>query len=57
MRRNLLTLLTTLFLIMATLAVYWQVGDHEFINFDDNLYVTENRHVQAGLPLKALSGL
>ena len=54
MRRNLLTLLTTLFLIVATLAVYWQVGNHEFINFDDNLYVTENFHVQAGLTLKGI---
>ena len=51
MRRNLLTPLTTLFLIVATLAVYRQVGNHEFINFDDNLYVTENFHVQAGLTL------
>ena len=54
MRRNLLTLLTTLFLIVATLAVYWQVGNHEFINFDDNVYVTENLHVQAGLTLKGV---
>ena len=54
MRRNLSTLLTTLFLIVATLAVYWQVGDQKFINFDDNLYVTENRHVQAGLTLESV---
>jgi len=38
-----------LFLIIATLAVYWQVGNHEFVDFDDNGYVTENRHVQSGL--------
>ena len=54
MRRNFLTFLTALFLIAATLAVYWQVGDHEFIDFDDNLYVTENSHVQAGLTLKGV---
>ena len=54
MRRKFLTLLTTLFLIVATLAVYRQVGDHEFINFDDNLYVTENHHVQAGLTLEGV---
>jgi tetratricopeptide (TPR) repeat protein len=41
--------LTSLFLITATLAAYWQVCNHEFVNFDDDLYVTENRHVQAGL--------
>jgi len=38
-----------LFLIIAILAVYWQVGNHEFIDFDDNVYVTKNRQVQAGL--------
>ena len=38
-----------LFLTVATLAVFWQVHDHEFINFDDPQYITENRHVQGGL--------
>ena len=36
-------------LIAATLAVYWQISNQDFINYDDNLYVTENRHVQEGL--------
>lgn len=36
-------------LIIMTLAVYWQVGNHEFINFDDNIYVTENSRVAAGI--------
>jgi protein O-mannosyl-transferase len=35
-------------LAIATLAVYWQIQDHEFINFDDNEYITENTHVKAG---------
>ena len=38
-----------LFLILVTITVYWQVGSHEFVSFDDSLYVTENRHVQNGL--------
>ena len=38
-----------IFLVISTLAVYWQVQDHEFINYDDNEYITENGHVQAGL--------
>jgi hypothetical protein len=29
--------------------VYWQVGDHEFLNLDDNDYVTENSHVVTGI--------
>ena len=38
-----------IFLVISTLAVYWQVQDHEFINYDDNRYLTENGHVQLGL--------
>jgi hypothetical protein len=54
MRPHRLQLIVCLFLVVVTLAVYWQVGNHEFINFDDNLYVTENSHVQAGLTLKGV---
>ena len=39
-------------LAITTIAVFWQVGNHEFISFDDNDYVTENRHVQEGITLK-----
>jgi tetratricopeptide (TPR) repeat protein len=38
-----------LFLTVATLVVFWQVHNHEFINYDDNLYITENDQVQKGL--------
>ena len=41
-------------LAIVTLAVFWQVKDHEFINLDDNLYVTENPHVQAGITVENL---
>ncbi|MBM4272766.1 MAG: hypothetical protein FJ139_11520, partial [Deltaproteobacteria bacterium] len=47
-------LIICLALIIATTAVYWQVKDHDFINFDDNLYVTENPQVQAGLTWRGL---
>jgi hypothetical protein len=36
-------------LAVATLAVYYPVRYLPFINYDDNLYVTENVHVQSGL--------
>ena len=29
------------FLIVATLAVYWQVRNHDFVNYDDQLYVMD----------------
>ena len=41
-------LLATL-LVLATLAVYWQVIGHDFVNLDDPEYVTSNAHVQRGL--------
>ena len=37
------------FLVLATIAVYWQVQNHDFVTLDDPFYVTENQHVKAGL--------
>jgi tetratricopeptide (TPR) repeat protein len=42
-------ILICLFLAFATAAVYWQVGGHQFINLDDDVYVYENPVVQSGL--------
>ncbi len=42
-------LLLGLGLVLLTLLVYRPVLDSGFINFDDGLYVTGNRHVQDGL--------
>ena len=36
-------------LILAVAGIYWQVLGHEFTNYDDDDYVTENPLVQAGL--------
>jgi protein O-mannosyl-transferase len=46
MRRE---VLVALFLAALTLGVYWSAVTHEFINYDDPVYVTENPRVQAGL--------
>jgi len=40
-------LIVYIFLVIVTLAVYWQVNQHDFINCDDSVYVTENLHVQS----------
>lgn len=42
-------ILLCLLLAAITLGIFWQTGSHEFINFDDDLYVTDNFHVQNGL--------
>jgi len=38
-----------IFLMVATFCIYSQIQDHEFINFDDDVYITNNLNVQAGL--------
>ncbi|MBA4366423.1 MAG: hypothetical protein C0403_02160 [Desulfobacterium sp.] len=37
------------FLIVTTLAVYWQVNEFEFVGLDDALYVADNPHTKEGL--------
>jgi len=46
--------LICLLLTLAILAVYWQVTEHEFIDYDDNVYITDNPHVQSGLSSKSV---
>jgi tetratricopeptide (TPR) repeat protein len=41
--------LISLFLVICTAAVYAPVRHHDFINHDDEIYVKDNKHVQAGL--------
>jgi tetratricopeptide (TPR) repeat protein len=36
-------------LVLVTLALYWPVTGHDFVNYDDPDYVTANSHVQGGL--------
>jgi Tfp pilus assembly protein PilF len=39
----------SLFLAAITLAVYWPVQNHDFVNFDDDIYVIENSNIHKGL--------
>lgn len=48
MNRNFLFFIISLCLTFAILLVYWQVQYHDFLYFDDETYVTENRYVQEG---------
>ncbi len=41
--------LMAVLLALVTIALYWPAMSHGFVNYDDNLYVTENPHVQGGL--------
>jgi hypothetical protein len=47
MNRNFLII--SILLTVVTLAVYWQVNSHAFINLDDQAYIYENSQVMGGL--------
>jgi len=38
-------------LTIATLAVFLQLNHYDFVNFDDDIYVTGNSHVRSGISL------
>jgi protein O-mannosyl-transferase len=38
-------------LTILTFAVFWQVNQYDFVIADDNVYVTENSHIQSGITL------
>lgn len=42
-------LIIILLLVASTLVVYQPIKDNDFINFDDDMYVTDNSQVQNGL--------
>lgn len=44
----------SLFLVLVIFAVYWKVINHEFINYDDNIYIIENRYVKDGLTTEGI---
>ncbi|PYK02295.1 MAG: hypothetical protein DME63_06985, partial [Verrucomicrobia bacterium] len=46
----------SIFLIAITWAVFGQTFGHQFINYDDPLYVLDNAHVRAGLTCEASCG-
>ena len=49
------SVLLCLVLIGVTLSIFWQTAGHQFINFDDPLYVTNNPHVKGGFTGKNIA--
>ncbi|MBN1471624.1 MAG: hypothetical protein JW925_07575 [Syntrophaceae bacterium] len=41
--------LVIIVLTVACLAAFGRIAGNEFINFDDNIYITENIHIKTGL--------
>ena len=46
---------TCTLIAVAVVAVYAQVAGHDFVQFDDDLYITSNPNVQAGLSLDSVA--
>jgi tetratricopeptide (TPR) repeat protein len=42
-------LIVYIVLTLAAVAAFWQVYQYDFVNIDDNIYVTENSHIQSGI--------
>ncbi len=55
MSRHRSEIIAIVLLIMITLAPYWQVRNHEFVNYDDDDYVTHNSHIRSGWTWEGLS--
>jgi protein O-mannosyl-transferase len=43
------TYLIIIFLTVASLAAFGRIAGNDFINFDDNIYITENNHIKSGI--------
>ena len=41
-------------LAALVLAVYWQVQYFDFINLDDNVYITQNHQIQSGITCQSI---
>ena len=55
LNENKQVLLICLALLVVTLAVYMPVFRNAFINYDDDIYVYNNHHVQEGITPKSLN--
>jgi hypothetical protein len=53
-RENQHRILLALFLAASILVVYWNVQGFDFIDYDDNIYLFENPHLQTSLTWKTL---
>ena len=48
-------LIVYILLTAVTLAVFLQVSEFDFVNIDDNVYVTENYHIKSGITLESIN--
>src|ERR1035438_6363505 len=46
--------LIAVLLVVVTTAIYWPATQCDFVNYDDQLYVTSNAHTQNGLTWESI---
>ncbi|MGV7221106.1 MAG: tetratricopeptide repeat protein [Nitrospinales bacterium] len=51
---NFLHIVISIIIVIAVCVAYWQVQGNEFINFDDTIYVTENKNIKQGFSSESL---
>lgn len=51
---RLYVILICMALALATIVAYEQVRHNDFVNYDDDLYVTENPHVKEGITRESI---
>lgn len=44
----------SIFLFLITLAVFWQLPSHDFVNIDDSVYITTNPHIKEGFTIDSI---
>lgn len=47
-------MLIALLLAASIFGIFWQTTHHEFINYDDPLYITDNTHIKEGLTYRSI---
>ena len=47
-------LVISLLLTLAIVVIFWRLPGHDFITIDDNVYVTDNSYVAAGLTAESI---
>ena len=48
------TYLIVIILVVVSLAAYGRILGNDFVNYDDNIYITENSHVRSGLNVETI---
>ncbi len=52
--KKIYTCLVIIFLIVSSCVAFSRIAGNDFVNFDDNYYLTENSHIQSGMNAESM---